>query len=335
MLWAALALLGAVLDAGYYALAKRFLPSLEDEVLAAGGFLAASALLFVASLLRGIPAVAPDLLLPVLVTGTINIIAALLVFHALRRTDLSLAVPMITFTLVFLMGSSYLVLGEIPTAAGITGILLIVAGALVMQVPSGGSDPGPVPDGDAGQGKVSRPPDDGSGSSAEAPAPVKSVAVFPGTFLRRITRDRGVLIMLLVSFLYSLSLPFDKAVVLASDAFFGSALVCLYVGGVLAGIALFRGSGRRTIPSAALTAALSIGLVLAGETIAINLAYTFQIVPYVIAVKRLSILFSVFIGGLVFREGGLRFRVPGALVMLGGVALIVLATIPGPWPLPQ
>jgi hypothetical protein len=67
-------------------------------------------------------------------------------------------------------------------------------------------------------------------------------------------------------------------------------------------------------------------MVLLGETVAINLAYTVQIVPYVIAVKRLSILVSVLMGGLIFGEEGLRFRVPGALIMLGGVAAIVLAT---------
>ncbi|MDD1666704.1 MAG: DMT family transporter, partial [Methanomicrobiales archaeon] len=181
MLWAGLALLGAVLDAGYYALAKRFLASVEDEVLAAGGFLAASALLFLVSFARGIPVVSSTLLLPVAITGTINIIAALLVFRALRRTDLSLAVPMITFTLVFLMGSSYLVLGELPTAAGIAGILLIVAGALVMQVPAGGESRDPTA------------PDDPT-SKGPAPSPVIL------RLLQRMAGDRGILLMLLVAF---------------------------------------------------------------------------------------------------------------------------------------
>ena len=288
MLWAILAFLGAVLDAGYYALAKRALPALENEVLAAGAFLAASALLFLVSLARGIPEVSPALIRPVLITGTINIVAAFLVFSALRRTDLSLAVPIITFTLVFLAGTSYLVLGEIPTVAGMAGILLIVLGAFVIQISPGRSGPS----------------------------------------LDR-TRWRGIAIMLTVAFLYSLSLPFDKAVVLASDAIFGSALVCLYIGGVFGAIVFMRGSWRQVPPGAALSSVLLLGLVLAGETIAINVAYTLQIVPYVIAVKRLSILFSVLIGGLVFREKGMRYRIHGALIMMGGVALIVLTTVPG------
>jgi drug/metabolite transporter (DMT)-like permease len=291
MLWVALALLGAALDAGYYALAKRFLASVENEVLAAGAFLATSALLFLSSAARGVPEVSPGLPQAVLATGTINIIAAYLAFSALRRTDLSLAVPLITFTLVFLAGTSYLVLGELPTAAGMAGILLIVLGAFAIQASPGGSGTPPGRE-----------------------------------------RWKGAGTMLLVAFLYSLSLPFDKAVVLASDAVFGSALVCLFIGGSFAAVAIGRGSYQRIPPGTALAAGLALGLVLAVETVAINSAYTLQIVPYVIAVKRLSILFSVLIGGLAFGEGGLRPRALGALVMLGGVALIVLSTAPGPIP---
>jgi len=290
MLWAILAFGGAALDAGYYALAKRSLASVADEVLAAGTFLAASVILLLISLTRGVPAISSALVQPVIITGTINIVAAALVFFTLRRTDLSLAVPIITFTLVFLAGTSYLVLGEVPTVAGIAGIFLIVIGAFVIQLSPGGSG-------------LSYPWDR--------------------------ARWKGAATMLGVAFLYSLSLPFDKAVVLASDAVFGSGLVCLYIGGAFWLVALVRGSWRQILPGAAISASLALGLVLAGETVAINLAYTLQIVPYVIAVKRLSILFSVLIGGIVFREGGIRYRILGALIMIGGVALIVLTTVPG------
>ena len=290
MLWAISAFGGAILDAGYYALAKRFLASVTDDVLAAGAFLGTSALLLLISFAKGIPPVSSALIQPVIITGTFNIVAAALVFYTLRRTDLSLAIPIITFTLVFLAGTSYLVLGEVPTASGMAGILLIVLGAFCIQVSPGRSAP-------------SAPWDR--------------------------ARRKGIATMLGVAFLYSLSIPFDKAVVLASDTIFGSALVCLYIGVAFAGIALARGSWKQVPPGAAFSAALVLGLVLVGETIAINLAYTLQIVPYVIAVKRLSILFSVLIGGFVFREGGIRFRILGALIMIGGVVLIVLTTVPG------
>jgi len=289
MLWAALALFGAILDSGYYALAKRSLAALPDEVLAAGAFLAASGLLFLVSIAGGIPPVSPDLARPVIITGTINIISAGLVFFALRRTDLSLAVPVITFTLVFLAGTSFLVLGEVPTFAGMAGILLIVLGAFAIQA-----------------------------------SPGRTGASLPWDR----ERWKGTAIMLTVAFLYSLSLPYDKAVVLGAGPVFGSALVWLYIGAAFGAVVLIRGSWRRALPRDVLGVSLGLGLILLGETVAINLAYTVQIVPYVIAVKRLSILFSVLIGGLVFREEGLAWRAVGAVVMIGGVALIVLSTGP-------
>jgi drug/metabolite transporter (DMT)-like permease len=285
MLWVALVLFAAILDAGYYALVKQFLPSLADEVLAAATFLPASALLLLVSLVHGIPPAGPALLPSVLATGTLNIIAALLVFYALRRTALSLSVPLITFTLVFLMGTSWLVLGEVPTPAGALGILLIVAGSLVMHVPAA---------------RARR---------------------FQGE------ERRGILAMLAVAFLYSLALPFDNAVFLASDPVFGSSLVCLFIGGAFLALALWRGSLGKASRPAALRACLLLGPVLTLEAMAINLAYTQQIVPFVIAVKRLSILFAVLFGGLVFREGEMGFRITGACVMIGGAGLIVLSTL--------
>ena len=290
MLWVVLALLGAILDAGYYALVKQFLPSLEDEVLAAGTFLSGSAILLVISLSRGIPPLAPALLPSVITTGTLNIIAALLVFYALRRADLSLAVPIITFTLVFLMGTSYVVLGEVPTAAGAAGILLIVAGSLVMHIPA-------VMSGNLGR--------NGHGQERW-----------------------GIIAMFVVAFLYSLSLPFDKAVVLASDPVFGSSLVCLYIGSAFLAISLVRGSLARAPRAVAARACLLLGVVLAVEAIVINLAFTLQIVPFVIAVKRLSILFAVLIGGFFFKEEGVGYRVLGAGIMIAGAAAIILSPYP-------
>ena len=45
-------------------------------------------------------------------------------------------------------------------------------------------------------------------------------------------------------------------------------------------------------------------------------------VAYMIAVKRTSLLIGVLYGHLFFREPGIRHRLPGALLMVAGVALI-------------
>ena len=68
-----------------------------------------------------------------------------------------------------------------------------------------------------------------------------------------------------------------------------------------------------------------VGLILALEAITINIAYTMQIMLYVISIKRISILFSVFYGGLIFREKNIFMRIAGASMMTIGVILIILS----------
>jgi drug/metabolite transporter (DMT)-like permease len=174
----------------------------------------------------------------------------------------------------------------VPTAAGAAGILLIVAGSLVMHAP----------------------------------------ALKAGSF--RGQERWGILAMLVVAFLYSLSLPFDKAVVLASDPVFGSSLVCLYIGGAFLALSVLRGSLMNTPRAPAIRACLLLGPILTVEAVTINLAYTLQIVPFVIAVKRLSILFAVLFGGLLFHEGEMKYRIPGACIMIAGAAAIILSPVP-------
>ncbi len=55
-----------------------------------------------------------------------------------------------------------------------------------------------------------------------------------------------------------------------------------------------------------------IGAFVATEAASVNLAYTLQIVPYVIAIKRLSIIFVVIYGTMVFSEHEITKRLAGA-----------------------
>ena len=85
------------------------------------------------------------------------------------------------------------------------------------------------------------------------------------------------------------------------------------------------GSDVRAFPSGKyLPLILIIGLFVAIEAASVNVAYTLQIVPYVIAIKRLSIIFVVLYGTLVFSENETRKRLMGAALMVAGAIIIVL-----------
>jgi drug/metabolite transporter (DMT)-like permease len=70
--------------------------------------------------------------------------------------------------------------------------------------------------------------------------------------------------------------------------------------------------------------AVLIGAFVAIEAASINVAYTLQIIPYVIAIKRLSIIFVVLYGTLVFSEHEIRKRLTGAALMVSGAIIILL-----------
>jgi drug/metabolite transporter (DMT)-like permease len=142
--------------------------------------------------------------------------------------------------------------------------------------------------------------------------------------LLRLAADRGIQLMLVVAFIFSFTLPFDKEVVMNSDPFFGSALVMGYIGTVMISIALLKGSVPGRVDWQTLRSFLLIGGVLALEAVAVNIAYTMQIVPYVIAIKRLAVLFAVLFGCYLFREEHLRVRLAGATILLAGALLIIL-----------
>jgi len=68
-------------------------------------------------------------------------------------------------------------------------------------------------------------------------------------------------------------------------------------------------------------AGLFMALVVATHVIAVSLTD----VAYMVAVKRTSLLISVLYGCLLFREGSFAERTTGALLMLAGFAMVVVA----------
>jgi uncharacterized membrane protein len=154
----------------------------------------------------------------------------------------------------------------------------------------------------------------------------------------------GVMSMLFVAFLYAVAINFDKMVVQNSDAAFGSGIVFFVLGSafLLIGILtrypkassplqpLQEGMGGRDNPPMGWRwpdiagAGLFIGIVITIEAVVINTAYMMQIVPYVIAIKRMSILLIVLYGALVFREKEILRRLSGTALMVLGAVMILL-----------
>lgn len=306
MLWIFLALLGALANAAYFIVVKKYISALDPKLLTGIGFTLGGCLLFLASACRGFPVIGPDFFVAVAVTLTLNIIGLNLIFRALSSSDLSLSVPMLSFTPAILIGTSYLLLHEMPSFFGFLGICIIVGGSYVLNI---------------------------SEEHEHFLDPIRSMF-----------RNRGSWYMLIVAFLFAISINFDKIVLLNSDPFFGMALTIFLIGiALLIETMYIRCAGRNGTPETpahkpghALTPAkplplrqfaglcVLIGLFVAIEGASINMAYTLQIVPYVIAIKRLSIIFMVLYGTLIFSEEDIGKRILGAALMVAGAVIILL-----------
>jgi len=286
MQWFIFALLGAFFSATYYMLNKKLLKDINQHVLASGVFLSGFVIMFIISLAAGIPSIGSRFYFAVFASALINVIAAILYLKALKTTDLSLAIPMISFTPVFMIVTSFFILGELPTPIGMVGIFFVVIGAYVLHSK-------------AGPGHIAEP-------------------------FREMFRKKGIVYMLIVSLLFSFAGNFDKMAILDSSPVFAASILFLVIGVTFLGIALAKRLDVRTAYRNNLHKFLLVGIVISLVAITMNTAFKMQIVPYAVSLKRVSILFSVVYGGVLFKEKDILRRGIAALIMVAGVVLIIL-----------
>ena len=307
MLWVILAIIGAISNAAYYIIIKNHIADRDPRILTAFGMFISGFLLLLMSAVQGFPPIGPEYYSAVIISGILNIIGLSLIFRAMESSDLSLSMPMLSFTPVFLIGTSYLLLNEVPSAAGIVGICIIVSGSYVLNISAGHEhylDP-----------------------------------------VRSMVQNRGSWYMLIVAFLFAASVNYDKIAMLNSDPVFGMAFTLLIIGIAFAVIVLFSSrSAMRNLPFLVtrdpvpsnhcqkpivsfrhyLVPAFLAGIFVTAECISINIAYTLQIAPYVIAIKRLGIIVMVLYGTVICAEDEIRTRLLGSFLMVGGAVIILL-----------
>ncbi len=192
---------------------------------------------------------------------------------------------MLSFTPVFLIFTSFIFLRELPTLFGVAGIILIVSGVYVMN---------------ANKGK----------RGLTAP-------------FKEILRNKGVFYMLCVALLWSISINFDKKSILTSSPIFQAAIMYLSMGVAFLIILKFKGYDAARLYKNNFYKLLLVSGVLAFNAIVGNIAFSMHLVSYVTSVKRLSILFSVILGGIVFKEKSIMKRIICALIMIAGVIFII------------
>lgn len=286
MTWVLFAFLTAFFESAKDIFGKRGLAKSDEYVVAWAWRFFAVPFLLPPLLLTGIPPLDREFFLALAVSGGLNVLTSVLYLRALRLSDLSVTVPMVTFTPLFLLLTSPLLLGESPSPLGMSGVLLIVLGSYLLNIRT---------------------------RALGYLAPFRALLSEPGPRL-----------MLLVALIWSITANVDKIGLQHSSPMFYGFAVNAFLALALLPLALPRLRGKGQALQANLGNLLAIGgaggLTIACQMVALNLA----IVPYVIAIKRTSTILSVLWGTLILREPGLRERLLGTVVMVLGVVLIVL-----------
>jgi len=234
---------------------------------------------------EGIPTIQPGFYKAALLSVALNMVSMTLEVRALSLSPLSLTVPFLAFTPLFMLVTSALVLGETPDARGLAGIVLVAVGAYAMNL-------------DKARGGIL--------------GPVKAIAKEPGSR-----------IMLLVALLWSVSAVYDKVASVASSPAFYTAFFAA-VAGVLYAPALVYGLRRQPVGRAMVPRLFLLGLICATMVLCQFTAIRLTLASCVIAVKRSGMLLSVILGGVLFRERARAVRLAGAALKIAGVVLITL-----------
>jgi len=295
MLWCLLSLGSALFLSTTDALSKKALKE-DDEYIVAWvrmGYALPFLLLFLPFVT--FPHLDKTFWIAIFISLPLEIIALLLYIKAIKISPLSLTIPFLAFTPAFLVVTAYLVLGERPDWSGFIGIFLVTLGAYLLNISewrNGWLEP-----------------------------------------LKSLRREKGSLFMVIVAFIYSITTTLGKKAVLHSSPI-GFAVIYTFILSLVLYTMVWIRSGRGLpLKKGALkyTPTLSrnglfwlIGFLYALMLACQYSAYTLAQASYVIAVKRTSLLFSILLGGIFFKEINIRERLLGGVVMLIGVILIAV-----------
>ncbi len=223
-------------------------------------------------------------LLITLLDGFLNLLAFYFYLKAISLSPVSLVVPLLSFSPALLLITSPLILKEIPNPYGLAGVLLIVLGSYILYLNN--------------QGILS---------------PFKAMV-----------EEKGARYMLLTVLLWSITANLDKIGVRATSPIVWVFLINFIVASG-AGIWIYLKKGKTfRLKGGEVRFPVIMGIFDAMGAVFQMIAITMTLVPYVISIKRLSVLLSVIAGTTYLKEGRIIQRTTGAALMLGGSILIIL-----------
>jgi len=240
--------------------------------------------LFLAFFFIDIPSLDRTFWLSLLLMIPLEIAAIILYVKAIKISPLSLTIPFLAVSPVFIILIAFLILGEVPDRSGLLGILLIVAGAYLLNIRT---------------------------TREDLLGPIKAIR-----------RERGSIFMIIVALIYSVTATLGKVAVQHSGPiFFGVFYPFLLT--LILSVVLWRKGLLPEVLSRPMTF-LAIGIFTAIMILTHFKAISMTDVAYMISVKRASLVFSVLYGRVLFGEENIRERLTGSVLMIAGMVSITI-----------
>lgn len=286
MTWFALSLGAAFFMASNSAFMKRFFSDLSAWEMSLIPYFYAMPLMALTIPFIGIPPIGPRFLPALAWVLPVLMVSIILHYRAIRMSPLSLTLPFLSFTPVFVLFTGDLILDETLSVPGVAGMLLVVVGGYVLNL-------------DAARYGFLGP-------------------------IRAIWKEPGSGLMLVVAFLYGLTSVGGKVMILDSSPMFTAIAVFTLYGLLLTLILIWTGkTSFRSLTQKPLLGTVA-ALIVFAEIVCHNLAMSMTAAAYMITIKRTTGIFSVLYGWLLFKERGIRFRLLGTVIMTVGAAVIAL-----------
>jgi len=287
MLWLPLSLLSAFFQATTDALTKRELKATDVFMTAWLRNILAVPFLLLTLFFIPIPHLDTTFYLAVAAGLPLEIVSTLLYIKAIEISPLSLTMPFLALTPFYLLATSFILLGEVPSLHGAAGVCLLGVGAYLLNVRS-----------------------------------VREGGIFAP--FRAVYKERGSLMMMAVAAIFAFTSDFSKLAILHSSALFFAVFYLAAFSLLFTPIALFLSRKSLRSLKGKMSGHVFVGASLAVTSVTQNLAMVLAQVSYVVAVKRTSLLFSIVFGHYLFREKDARHRLIGGAVMVAGLVVMAL-----------
>jgi drug/metabolite transporter (DMT)-like permease len=288
--WVILSLISAFTLATSDALTKKALAHSNEYLVAWFRLLFSLPLLMILWIFVPVPKLDYGFYKAFLIALPLELAAIVLYIKALRISPLSLTLPFLSLTPVFLILVSYIILGEKVSFRGGIGILFITAGSYTLYLHK-----------------------------------IKGGILGP---FKAITKEKGSLLMIIVAVIYSMTSSLGKMAIEHSSplffaiTYFVAVTICFAPFAFKAGapdLKTFISEGRF---KDLLLPGLFYSVMIASHMSAISLTK----VAYMISIKRTSLIIGVIYGYIMFKEKNIRERLAGATLMFIGFVMIVTAS---------